>query len=54
MERIPFLLGGIQISNILDKPLKFLGSQIQGDNKPKGLFPAIKEIIEEVLQNIDN
>ena len=41
------------ISSIVDKPLKFLGSQVTALNKPQNMFLFLHEKLETKLKNID-
>ena len=57
-EKIKFVLNGIEnkvteVDSVLEKPLKFLGSLVEGICKPSAMFAAIMSKLETKLQNID-
>ena len=43
----------INIDSVIDKPMKFLGSNLAGDNSPSAMFVKIYSMLEAKLKNID-
>ena len=43
----------INIDSIIDKPMKFLGSNLAGDNSPSAMFVNILSMLETKLKNIN-
>ena len=58
VKHIPFTLKeedgkDFTIDSVIDKPLKFLGSVISGNNSPSAMFAEIFSKLENKLTNID-
>ena len=43
----------VPISSVIEKPLKFLGSEVQEDNSPHAMFAALSLKLRNKLENID-
>ena len=43
----------INIDSVIDKPMKFLGSNLAGDNSPSAMFANILSMLESKLKNIN-
>ena len=43
----------VDISSVIDKPLKFLGSRVAEDNTPRAMFVSLNSKLKEKLENID-
>ena len=57
VEKVTFVLEDennkdIHIDSVIDKPMKFLGSNLAGDNTPNAMFVKIMSMLELKLKNI--
>ena len=43
----------IQIASVIDQPMKFLGSQVAGENNPSAMFASLQAKLKQKLENID-
>ena len=43
----------IPISSVIEKPMKFLGSEVREDNSPHAMFAVLSEKLRNKLENID-
>ena len=41
------------ISTVIEKPMKFLGSEVQKDNSPHAMFAVLSQKLKSKLENID-